>query len=84
MAKVKPTVLAINQSHIFSLDQQGWAFFLEWIENKRLPFQVVVDRIYRPSEGNLSHAMCYEAIGSDMAVTSFSQLTWNEFIVSNN
>ncbi|MCK4517904.1 hypothetical protein KAT92_03950, partial [Candidatus Babeliales bacterium] len=78
-AKVKPTVLTIDQSHIISLDQKGWAFFLEWVEKAMLPFQVVVDRNYRPSEGNLSHAMCYDVIGTDMAVTSFKQLTWNEF-----
>ena len=78
-AKVKPTVLAIDQSHIISLDQKGWAFFLEWVEATRLPFQVVVDRCYPPSEGNLSHAMCYDVTGTDMAVTSFRQLTWNEF-----
>ncbi|MBU3932325.1 MAG: hypothetical protein ABIK91_03645 [Pseudomonadota bacterium] len=80
-AKVKPTVLTIDQSRIISLDQEGWATFLEWVERRgiMLPFQVVVDRNYRPSEGNLSHAMCYDVIGTDMAVTSFRQLTWNEF-----
>jgi len=79
MAKMKPTVLTIDQSHIISLDQKGWAFFLEWVERAMLPFQVVVDRSYRPSEGNLFHAMCYNVIGTDMAVTSFRKLTWNEF-----
>lgn len=79
LATVKPTVLTIDQSHIISLDQKGWAFFLEWVEKAMLPFQVVVDRNYRPSEGNLSHAMCYDVTGTDMAVTSFKQLTWNEF-----
>jgi hypothetical protein len=78
-AKVKPTVLAIDQSHIISLDQSGWAWFLEWAERTKLPFQIVVDRNYRPSKGNLSHAMCYDVIGTDMDVTSFRQLTWNEF-----
>lgn len=78
-AKVKSTVLTIDQNHIISLDQEGWAFFLEWVERTKPPFQVVVDRNYRPSEGNLSHALCYDVIGTDMAVTSFRQLTWNEF-----
>ncbi len=78
-AKLKPTVLAIDQSNIISLDQNGWAFFLEWVEKSMLPFQVVIDRSYRPSEGNLSHAICYDVIGSDMAVTSFKQITWKEF-----
>ena len=78
-AKVKPTVLAIDQSNIISFDQNGWAFFLEWVEKSKLPFQVVVDRSYRPSEGNLSYAICYDVIGTDMAVTSFKQLTWHEF-----
>lgn len=78
-AKLNPTVLAIDQSNLISLDQHGWAFFLEWVEKSNLPFQVVVDRSYRPSEGNLSHAICYDVIGTDMAVTSFKQLTWNEF-----
>jgi len=78
-AKVKPTVLAIDQSNVISFDQNGWAFFLEWVEKSMLPFQVVVDRSYRPSEGNLSYAICYDVIGSDMAVTSFKQITWNEF-----
>ena len=81
-AKVKPTVLAIDQSNVISFDQYGWAFFLEWIEKSMLPFQVVVDRSYRPSKGNLSHAICYDVIGSDMAVTSFKQSTWNEFKTS--
>lgn len=78
-AKVKPTVLAIDQSNVISFDQNGWAFFLEWVEKSMLPFQVVVDLSYRPSEGNLSHAICYDVIGTDMAVTSFKQLTWHEF-----
>lgn len=78
-AKVKPTVLAIDQSNVISFDQKGWAFFLEWVERSMLPFQVVVDRSYRPSEGNLSHAICYDVIGTDMAVTSFNQLTWHKF-----
>lgn len=78
-AKVRPTVLAIDQSHISSLDQKGWTFFFEWVERTRPPFQIVVDLNYRHSEGNLSQALCYETLGDDMAVTSFKQLTWNDF-----
>lgn len=78
-AKVRPTVLTIDQSHIITLDRKGWSLFFEWVERAKLPFQIVVDRCYRPSEGNLFQALCYEAIGADMAVTSFKQLTWNDF-----
>jgi len=78
-SKLKLTVLAIDQSNLISLDQHGWAFLLEWVEHSNLPFQVIVDRSYRPSEGNLSHAICYDVIGTDMAVTSFKQLTWKKF-----
>ncbi|HLP57304.1 MAG TPA: hypothetical protein VK186_00675 [Candidatus Deferrimicrobium sp.] len=78
-SKVKPTVLTIDQNHLISLDNEGWALFFERIEREKMPFQVVVDLCYQPSDGNLSHAMCYEATGIDMAVTSFKQLSWDVF-----
>lgn len=78
-AKLKSTVLAIDKSHIYSLDKGGWKVFLEWADKNKLPFQVVVDNINETLEGDLSHAMCYEAIGTDMAVYSFKLLTWNKF-----
>jgi hypothetical protein len=78
-ARVRPTVMTVDQSHISSLDAEGWANFLEWIEKFRPPFQVVVDCCRRPSEGELFHALCYDAVGTDMAVTSFEQRTWAEF-----
>lgn len=83
-AKVRPTVMTVNQSHISSLDAEGWANFLEWVEKNRLPFQVVVDCCRRPSEGKLSQALCYDAVGTDMSVTSFVQRTWAEFQKPDN
>jgi hypothetical protein len=71
--------MTINQSHISSLDAKGWADFLEWVEKSRLPFQVVADCCYRPCEGDLSRALCYDAVGTDMDVTSFDLRTWAEF-----
>lgn len=78
-AKYRPTVLAIDHPKISSFDSVGWAHFLEWIDNSGLPFQVVVDMWGAPSEGNLSKAVCYNVVGTDMKVTSFRQVTWNEF-----
>jgi hypothetical protein len=78
-SRVRPTVMTINQSYISSLDARGWADFLEWVEKSRPPFQVVADCCYRPSEGDLSRALCYDAVGTDMAVTSFDLRTWAEF-----
>jgi hypothetical protein len=78
-SRVRPTVMTINQSYISSLDARGWADFLEWVEKSRPPFQVVADCCYRPSEGDLSRALCYDAVGTDMAVTSFVLRTWSEF-----
>lgn len=78
-SRVQPTVMTINQSYISSLDARGWADFLEWVEKSRPPFQVVADCCYRPSEGDLSRALCYDAVGTDMAVTSFDLKTWAEF-----
>lgn len=78
-AKVRPTVLTINQSHISSLDAKGWADFFEWVEKSKPPFQVVVDCCNRPSEGDLSRALCYEVLGTDMDVESFEQRTWASF-----
>ncbi|KAB0672440.1 hypothetical protein F6V30_07720 [Oryzomonas sagensis] len=78
-SRVRPTVMTINQSYISSLDARGWADFLEWVEKSRPPFQVVADCCYRPSEGDLSRALCYDAVGTDMAVTSFGLRTWAEF-----
>lgn len=78
-AKVRPTIMTINQSYISTLDAKGWADFLEWVEKTRPPFQVVADCCYRPSEGNLSRALCYDIAGTDMAVTSFDLKPWAEF-----
>lgn len=78
-AKLKPTVLSIDQGNLISFDQSGWSYLLEWVEKAKLPFQVVVDLNYPPSEGALSHAICYDVVGTDMAVTSFKQITWTEF-----
>ena len=78
-SKIRPTVLAIDHSSTISLDQKGWAHFLEWIESAQPSFQVVIDLAYRPSEGSLKYALCYEAVGDDMAVKTFVLQTWQEF-----
>jgi hypothetical protein len=80
-AQVKPTVLVVDQSHLYSLDQAGWCHFLEWAEKSKLPYQVIVELNSSPTRGDLSHAMCYKAIGKDMAVTFFELLTWNRFML---
>lgn len=78
-AKVRQTVLAIDQGHVSTLDERGWGVLFEWVERSRPPFQVVADLWYSRSQGDLFRAMCYEAVGTDMAVTSFRQVTWSEF-----
>jgi len=78
-SKIKPTVLVIDQANIIYLDQKGWGLFLGWVERTKPSFQVVIDRVYRPSRGDLSHAICYETIGEDMAVVNFRQQTWKDF-----
>lgn len=83
-ARIRPTILTVNQVHISSLDAKGWANFLEWVEKNRPPFQVVVDCCRRPSEGELSRALCYDAVGTDMSVTSFVPKTWEEFQSTSN
>ena len=78
-AKVSPVVLLVDNRAITSLDSAGVAWFLEWVESARPPFQVVIDLWERPSRGDLHRALCYSVRGTDMAVNGFDLLTWSRF-----
>ncbi len=69
-AKVGPIVFLVDQ-HRISIDRQGWAQMLNWLEQTRPPFQTVVDMWERPSQWSLARTLCYEVIGTDMEVSSF-------------
>lgn len=69
-AKVGPFVFLVDQ-HQISMDRQGWDHMLAWLEQTKPPFQTVVDLWQPPSKGTLSRAVCYEALGTDMEVSSF-------------
>lgn len=77
-ANVEPTILLVDQAKVF-MDPQGWACFLEWLENKMPPFQTVIDLHIAPSRGNLAHAICYEVTGEDMEVSAFESKPWELF-----
>lgn len=77
-ATVESIVLLVDQAKIL-MDPQGWACFLDWLENKKPPFQTVVDLHMAPLRGNLNRALCYEVRGEDMEVRGFALKTWNSF-----
>jgi hypothetical protein len=77
-ARVESILLLVDQAKIM-MDPQGWARLLEWLENKKPPFQVVVDLHMVPLRGNLDRALCYEVRGEDMEVSGFALKAWNSF-----
>lgn len=78
-AKVDSCILLINQADLL-IYPDSWSTFFEWIERKRPPFQTIVDLWERPSKGMLSRALCYEANGTDMNISSFGIKTWKSFL----
>ena len=70
-ARIKPCVLLLDQA-LTSMDAKGWARLFSWIEDKKPPFQTVVDLYLYPSMGDTKRALCYEAQGEDMNVSSFA------------
>lgn len=77
-ARLESVVLLVDQAKIF-MDPQGWACFLEWVENRKPPFQTIVDLHMAPLRGSLNHALCYEVRGRDMDVSGFAPKIWNSF-----
>jgi hypothetical protein len=77
-ARVESIVLLVDQAKTF-MDPQGWACFFEWLENKKPPFQTIVDLHTAPSKGHLFLALCYETMGEDMEVAAFKLKTWKSF-----
>lgn len=77
-ARINPCVLLLDQAQTF-MDAKGWARLFSWIEDKKPPFQTVVDLYLHPSVGDLTRALCYEAQGDDMKVSSFAIKTWELF-----
>ena len=77
-ARVNPCVLLLDQAQTF-MDAKGWARLFSWIEDKKPPFQTIVDLYLHPSVGDLRRALCYEAQGDDMNVSFFAIKTWKSF-----
>ena len=77
-ARISPTILLINQANVL-MDPKGWACLFEWVEKTKPPFQTIVDVWCAPSEGDLTRALCYEAQGDNMEVSSFELKTWSGF-----
>jgi hypothetical protein len=77
-ARLESIVLLVDQAKLL-MDPQGWACFLEWVENRKPPFQTIVDLHMAPLRGSLNHALCYEVRGKDMDVSGFAPKTWNSF-----
>jgi hypothetical protein len=77
-AGINACVLLLDQTQT-SIDAKGWARLFSWIEDKKPPFQTVVDLYLHPSMGDTKRALCYEAQGDDMNVSSFAIKSWKEF-----